>query len=366
MSQYTDKLIVCGCLAQRYEQTLKEEIPEIAAVIPIRDYDQLAKRLQEILGDDGLGDFAKSERTLSGNPWSAYVKISDGCSNHCAYCAIPLIRGEQVSKTIEEVVEEVTYFANNGIKEVTLIAQDTSKYGLDNYGKLMLPDLIRAVDQVEGVHWIRILYMYPDEIVDEVLEAMQASKKVLPYFDIPMQHANNRLLKLMNRRGKREDTIELVKKIHRMFPDATLRTTAIVGFPTETEEEFQELIEFIKEIRWDRFGAFTFSNEEDTPSYTMRPEVPEDVAQDRLDRLMAVQKQISAEKNEEMIGKVIEVLVEEKEALTGRYRGRSKADAPDEVDGQVIFTCDRDLELGSFVMVEVQSSRNYDLVGVAK
>ena len=366
MSQYTDKLIVCGCLAQRYEETLKEEIPEIAAVIPIREYGKLAERLQEVLGDDGLGDFAKSERTLSGNPWSAYVKISDGCSNRCAYCAIPLIRGDQVSKTIEEVVEEVTYFAKNGIQEVTLIAQDTTRYGLDNYGKLMLPDLIRAVDQIEGLHWIRILYMYPDEIVDEVLEAMKNSKKVLPYFDIPMQHANNRLLKLMNRRGKKEDTLELVEKIHKMFPDATLRTTAIVGFPTETEEEFEELIEFTKAVRWDRFGAFTYSKEEDTPSYDMKPEVDEAVAQARLDRLMAVQKQISAEKNEEMIGKVIEVLVEEREALTGRYRGRSKADAPDEVDGQVIFTCDRELELGSFVMVEIQSSRNYDLVGVAK
>ena len=366
MSQYTDKLIVCGCLAQRYEETLKDEIPEIAAVIPIREYGKLAERLQEVLGDDGLGDFAKSERTLSGNPWSAYVKISDGCSNRCAYCAIPLIRGDQVSKTIEEVVEEVTYFAKNGIQEVTLIAQDTTRYGLDNYGKLMLPDLIRAVDAIEGVHWIRILYMYPDEIVDEVLEAMKNSKKVLPYFDIPMQHANNRLLKLMNRRGKKEDTLELVEKIHKMFPDATLRTTAIVGFPTETEEEFEELIEFTKAVRWDRFGAFTYSKEEDTPSYDMKPEVDEAVAQDRLDRLMAVQKQISAEKNEEMIGKVVEVLIEEREALTGRYRGRSKADAPDEVDGQVIFTCDRELELGSFAMVEIQSARNYDLVGVAK
>ena len=366
MSQYTDKLIVCGCLAQRYEETLKDEIPEIAAVIPIREYGKLAERLQEVLGDDGLGDFAKSERTLSGNPWSAYVKISDGCSNRCAYCAIPLIRGDQVSKTIEEVVEEVTYFAKNGIQEVTLIAQDTTRYGLDNYGKLMLPDLIRAVDAIEGVHWIRILYMYPDEIVDEVLEAMKNSKKVLPYFDIPMQHANNRLLKLMNRRGKKEDTLELVEKIHRMFPDATLRTTAIVGFPTETEEEFEELIEFTKAIRWDRFGAFTYSKEEDTPSYDMKPEVDEAVAKDRLDRLMAVQKQISAEKNEEMIGKVVEVLIEEREALTGRYRGRSKADAPDEVDGQVIFTCERELELGSFAMVEIQSARNYDLVGVAK
>lgn len=366
MSQYTDKLIVCGCLAQRYEEELRQEIPEIAEIIPIRDYDHLAERLQEVLHDKGVGSFECSERTVSGNPWSAYVKISDGCSNHCAYCAIPLIRGEQVSKTIEEVVDEVKYMGKNGVKEVTLIAQDTSKYGLDNYGKLMLPELIRAVDQVEDVHWIRILYMYPDEIVDDVLQAMKESKKVLPYFDIPMQHANNRLLKLMNRRGKKEDTIELVKKIHAMFPDATLRTTAIVGFPTETEEEFEELIDFIKEIRWDRFGAFTYSKEEDTPAYDMYPEVDPAIAEDRLNRLMAVQKEISREKNKEKIGKIEEVLVEEQEALTGRYRGRSKADAPDEVDGQVIFTCDRDLELGSFVQVKIEDAKNYDLIGVAE
>lgn len=364
MSQYASKLIVTGCLAQRYEDTLRQEIPEIDAVIPIRDYGELAEKLQEVLNDAGNGSFSKSERALSGNPWSAYVKISDGCSNRCAYCAIPLIRGNQTSKLLSEVREEVEALAEHGVKEVTLIAQDTTKYGLDNYGRLMLADLIREVDQVEGIHWIRILYMYPDEITEEVLQAMKQSSKVLPYFDIPMQHANNRLLKLMNRRGTKEDVLALVSRIREMFPEATLRTTAIVGFPTETEEEFQELLDFVKEVRWDRFGAFTYSREEDTPAWSMSPEVDDQTAQRRLDQLMRIQEEISLESNQKKIGQVIEVLVEEREALTGRYRGRSRADAPDEADGQVIFTSPREIDPGSFVHVRIDEARPYDVAGV--
>lgn len=360
--KHLEKLIVCGCLAQRYTDALREEIPEIDAVIPIREYDKLASTLQKMLGSDTALD--KSERVLSGNPWSAYVKISDGCSNRCAYCAIPLIRGSQKSRTIEDIMEEVHELADMGVKELTLIAQDTTKYGLDNNGKLMLPELLRQVSKVDGLHWIRILYMYPDEIVDDVLQAMSESDKIIPYFDIPMQHANNRMLKLMNRRGPKEDVLRVVDKIHTMFPDATLRTTMIVGFPTETEDEFNELVDFIKEIKWDRMGAFTYSKEEDTPAYSMDGQIDEKVQQERLATLMAAQEEISKEKNKEKIGKVIEVLVEEKEGLVDRYRGRSKADAPDEVDGQVIFTSDKPLELGSFVRVKIEDAKAFDVYGV--
>ena len=363
MAQYADKLIVCGCLAQRYEEELKEEIPEIDAIIPIRDYGHLAQRLQEVLGGGSLGDFAKSERPLSGTPWSAYVKISDGCSNHCTYCAIPLIRGDQKSKVIDEVVAEVKHLASIGVQEVTLIAQDTTKYGLDNYGKLMLAELLRQVEKVEGIRWIRVLYMYPDEIEDEVLEVMAASDKILPYFDIPMQHANDRLLKKMNRRGTKEDTIALVKKIRSMFPDAVLRTTAIVGFPSETDEEFEELVDFIREVEWDRLGAFTYSREEDTPAYDMDGLIDEVTAQSRLERLMAVQKEISKKKNEEKVGNVIEVLIEEKEGLKDQYRGRSAADAPDEVDGVVIVRSKKPLKIGGFVNVRITDATEYDLAG---
>lgn len=357
-----EKLIVCGCLAQRYQKELEEEIPEIDAIIPIRDYNQFAMRLEEVLNCSM--SYHKFERVLSTQPWRAYLKISDGCSNHCTYCAIPLIRGEQKSRTIEDIVQEAKRLASYGVKELTLIAQDTTKYGLDNYGKLMLADLIRAVDQIEGLHWIRILYMYPDEIEDDVLVAIKESQKVLPYFDIPMQHANNRLLKAMNRRGTKEHAYEILSKIQSMFEQPTLRSTFIVGFPGEKEEDFNELMEFIKHSKWDRMGAFTYSKEEDTPAYQMTEEVDEDVAQDRLSRLMELQKSISYQKNKEKIGQVIEVLVEEKEGLKNSYRGRSAADAPDEVDGQVIFTSDQDIALGSFVQVRIEDAGVYDVYGI--
>ncbi|MGI6067329.1 30S ribosomal protein S12 methylthiotransferase RimO [Absicoccus porci] len=360
------KLIVCGCLAQRYQEALEQEIPEVDAIIPIRDYDKLADRLRPLLGEGDQSLISKSERVLTGNPWQAYIKISDGCSNHCAYCAIPLIRGEQKSRTIEDIVKEATFLASIGVKELTLIAQDTTKYGLDNYGEYKLGDLIRAIDQIPGFHWIRILYMYPDEIVDDVLDAMKESKKVVPYFDIPTQHASTRMLKRMNRRSSHEEVKAITDKIRKMFPNATLRTTLIVGFPGETQEDFDEMMDFVKEIQWDRMGAFTYSQEEDTPAYDMDGQVPQEIMDERLAQLMQVQEQISFEKNQAKIGSTVEVLVEEQEALTGRYRGRSQADAPDEVDGQVIFTADKDIPMGSFVQVKVTDARDYDLMGVCQ
>ena len=249
---------------------------------------------------------------------------------------------------------------------MTLIAQDTTKYGVDSTGSCQLPALIRAVDQIEGLHWIRILYMYPDEIEEEVLTAMEESQHVLPYFDIPIQHANQRLLEAMNRRSSKEEVRRLVRDIRRRFPDATCRTTLIVGFPTETDEEFEELLAFVKEIRWDRMGAFAYSREEDTKSYDMQPQVEESVARDRLERLMQAQKEISLQTNREKIGRTLEVLVEEKEGLVNRYRGRSSADAPDEVDGQVIFTAEEEIALGSFVQVKITDANAYDLMGICQ
>lgn len=358
------KLIVCGCLAQRYQEELEKEIPEVDAIIPIRDYDRLADILRPLLGEGDQSLMSKSERVLTGNPWQAYIKISEGCSNHCAYCAIPLIRGDQKSRTIEDIVKEAEYLASVGVKELTLIAQDTTKYGLDNYGTYKLGDLIRAIDKIHGLHWIRILYMYPDEIVDDVLDAMASSELVVPYFDIPTQHASTKMLRLMNRRSSKEEVKEIVAKIRQRFPKAVLRTTLIVGFPHETQADFEEMIEFLKEIRWDRMGAFTYSKEEDTPAYEMDGDIDQDVMDARLKELMQVQEGISYEINQAKVGQVIEVLVEEKEALTSRYRGRSYADAPDEVDGQVIFTCDHDIALGSFVQVKITEAKDYDLIGV--
>lgn len=364
MSRYAEKIIVVGCLAQRYEDVLRQEMPEIDAVVPIRDYNKLPGIIDELLKSEKPSPAWDSRRTVSGNPWSAFVKISDGCSNHCTYCAIPLIRGEQSSKFIDEIREETEYLVSQGVREITLIAQDTTKYGLDNYGSLKFGDLIRTLDQIEDLHWIRILYMYPDEIEEDVLQAMKESSKVLPYFDIPMQHANNRLLKKMNRRGTREDALALISRIRELFPEAVLRTTMIVGFPSETEEEFEELLDFVKEVGWDRLGAFTYSKEEDTPAASMDQEIDENTAVDRLNRLMEVQKEISYRKNLRKVGSVIEVLAEEKEGLKNRWHGRSAADAPDDVDGQVIFTADRELELGEFVPVRITDASQYDLYGV--
>ena len=368
MAQYKEKnlekLIVCGCLAQRYQKELEEEIPEIDAIIPIKDYDEFASVLEKALGCTFTE--SKFERVLSTQPWRAYLKISDGCSNHCTYCAIPLIRGEQVSPPIEDLVEEAKQLASYGVKELTLIAQDTTKYGLDLYGEFKLGDLVREIDKIDGIHWIRILYMYPDEIVEDVLLAMKESKKVVPYFDIPMQHANNRLLKAMNRRGTKEHAYEIIEHIQTLFDHPVLRTTMIVGFPSETDEDFDELMEFVQNVKWDRMGAFTYSKEEDTRAFDMKPEVDAQIAQNRLETLMKLQNQISYEKNQEKIGQVFEVLVEEKEGLKETYRGRSIADAPDEVDGQVIFTSTVPIELGTFVKVKIQKANAYDLYGICQ
>ena len=337
--QNCKRLIVVGCLAQRYKDELKKDIPEIDAVISIKEYPNLHEILKEQLDGKDLISYNKVERLVSSKPWTAYLKIAEGCSNRCTYCAIP-------------------------VKELVLIAQDTTKYGVDKYGKRSLHEVLKRVHEIEGLHWIRVLYMYPDEIDDELLDEMAKLPKVVPYFDIPMQHASNRMLALMNRRGKQEDVLALTKKIRDKFPDATLRTTFIIGFPSETEEDFAELMNFVEEVKWTRMGGFTYSPEEDTPAYHMKNGVAEEVKQQRLETLMKRQEEISLENQRAMIGKVIEVLVEDQEGLTGKYRGRGKSSAPDEVDGMVVFTSDRAIPFGSFVNVRITEALPHDLIGV--
>ena len=358
------RLIVVGCLAQRYKEELEKEIPEIDAVISIKEYPHLHEILAQLLDGKDLVSYNKCERLVSSKPWTAYLKIAEGCSNRCTYCAIPLIRGGNVSFPIEKLVEDAKELANKGVKELVLIAQDTTKYGVDLYGKRSLLDLLKKVHEIEGFHWIRILYMYPDEIDDELIEGMAQLPKVVPYFDIPMQHANNRMLELMNRRGHKEDVLELCKKTRSTFAYPTLRTTFIVGFPTESDEDFADLMQFVEDVHWDRMGSFTYSPEEDTPAYYMSGAVDEDVKQKRLETLMARQEEISLENQRKMIGEVVEVLVEDQEGLTGKYRGRGKSSAPDEVDGIVIFTSDRFIEFGSFVKVRITDALPHDLIGV--
>ena len=369
MAQYKQykckKLIVVGCLAQRYKETLVNEIPEIDAVISIREYPDLAEILGRVLGGDVMETYGKSERLISAKPWTAYLKIAEGCSNNCTYCAIPLIRGEYVSTPMEELIEEAKVLAKNGVKELVLIAQDTTKYGLDLYGELKLGALLEELHKIEAFHWIRVLYMYPDEIELELLEKMVQLPKVLPYFDIPMQHASNKMLQLMNRRGRKEEILMLVAKIKEMFHQPTLRTTFIVGFPQEKEADFSELMQFVKDVKWHRMGAFTYSPEEDTEAYEMVQDVPEALKQERLDQLMRLQHEISLENQKAYIGETIEVLIEGKDALKNMYIGRSKACAPDEVDGVIYVNSNKDIPMGSFVNVTITDALAYDLIGTA-
>lgn len=358
------KLIVVGCLAQRYKEQLEEEIPEIDAVVRISDYGSLHEVLARELNDAGSVTFAQAKRQLTSKPWTAYLKIAEGCSNHCAYCAIPLIRGDNVSVPMETLVSEAKELAKRGVKELVLNAQDTTKYGVDLYGRRSLLPLLQQLHAIEGFHWIRILYMYPDEIDDELIEGMAGLPKVLPYFDIPMQHADRQMLERMNRRGTKEDVLKLVEKIRSTFADPTLRTTFIVGFPGENRETMNELLQFVREVRWDRMGAFTYSPEEDTPGSLMKPVCEESLKQQYLDELMKLQEQIAWENQQKKLGKVIEVLVEDKDGLTNRYRGRSAWDAPDEVDGMVIFRSDRAIEPGTFVQVRITEVLVHDVIGV--
>ena len=358
------KLIVVGCLAQRYKEQLEEEIPEIDAVVRISDYGSLHEVLARELNDAGSVTFAQAKRQLTSKPWTAYLKIAEGCSNHCAYCAIPLIRGDNVSVPMETLVSEAKELAKRGVKELVLNAQDTTKYGVDLYGRRSLLPLLQQLHAIEGFHWIRILYMYPDEIDDELIEGMAGLPKVLPYFDIPMQHADRQMLERMNRRGTKEDVLKLVEKIRSTFADPTLRTTFIVGFPGENRETMDELLQFVREVRWDRMGAFTYSSEEDTPGSLMKPVCEESLKQQYLDELMKLQEQVAWENQQKKLGKVIEVLVEDKDGLTNRYRGRSAWDAPDEVDGMVIFRSDRAIEPGTFVQVRITEVLVHDVIGV--
>ncbi len=359
------KLIVTGCLAKRYKEALIEEMPEVDRFIGVDEYEHLPEILHEVLGLDFPVSYGKCERLLSTKPWMAYLRIADGCDNRCSYCAIPLIRGGYRSVPMETLIEEAKLLAAKGVKELVLIAQDTTRYGLDLYSKRCLPELLKALNEIEGFHWIRVLYTYPDELDDELIEGMLHLKKVLPYFDIPIQHGDNRMLKAMNRRGSIESIQKTIDKIKKLYPMPVFRTTMIVGFPAETEEMFENMLNFVKEVRWDRLGAFTYSHEEDTLSYDMPFEPEEEVKQERYERLMALQKTISDEKANELVGQTLEVLVEKQDGLSGRYYGRSVHSAPDGIDGSIIFTSEKNIQFGTFVKVKITKAKDYDCYGAA-
>ena len=355
------KLIVTGCFVQRYFKDTKDGFPEIDLCVKISDYDKLPQLLSELFNHAFIHEFKKA-RKLANNNYTAYLKISDGCDNRCAYCAIPLIRGNCRSYTIEENVEEAKRLLALGVKELNVVAQDTTYYGHDLYGQFRLKDLLHELDKLD-FKWIRVLYMYPDEIGEDLIEEMSKCKRVIPYFDIPVQYGNDEILKLMNRRGTAQLIKNKIALIRKYFDNAIVRTTMIVGFPHETNKTFNETLDFIKELKFDSLGAFTYSREEDTKGYEMDKQIPERLKNERYEKMMLVQHEIVEEKNKSRIGNIYETLIERYESLFDRYIGRTYMSAPDGIDGVVYIKTDDNIKIGEFYKVKIIDYKEYDLIG---
>ena len=359
------KVVVTGCLVNRYVDELKKEIPEVDLWIPIRDYARfnqlLASLDKEITNYEGLND---NYRLVSTGSYSAYLKIGEGCSNCCTYCAIPLIRGPYVSRPFDSIIEEAKYLAKQGYKELIVLEQDTTRYGLDLKNKKTIVDLLKELIKINGLEYIRLLYLYPDEITDELIDLIAKEEKLTPYFDIPIQHSEDKILKSMNRRGDKKYLTELFTKIRNKIPHAILRTTVMVGFPGETESDFKGLMKFIEEIKFDHLGAFKYSKEEGTASYSFSHQVRESTKQRRLEEVMELQQKISYEQNKKHIGETMTGLVVGKE--NGYYLLRSYFNAPDDVDGKILFSSSKELKEGDKVDVLIKESYVYDLYGELK
>jgi ribosomal protein S12 methylthiotransferase len=368
-------LIVAGCLAQRYPEEIKKELPEVDAIVGINSVDRIADAITrayengsgapvEELSDEYGASYMNGPRVLSTPAGSAYVKIAEGCDNRCTYCAIPLIRGNMRSRKPEDIIAEVRELVSNGVREVNIIAQDITKYGKDLFGKPALSELLKEIDKIEGLWMIRLLYLYPDEIDSELIETIASSEKIANYVDLPLQHISDRILKKMNRRGSSDDIRRGVSELKAALPDGIFRTTFIVGFPGETEEDFQELLKFVKEYPFDRIGVFKYSPEEGTPAGTMPDQVPEDIKQDRYERLYKLAGKISLGLGRKRKGKTVSVLTEGVCDDGIFYYGRSYAEAPDS-DGKVFFTSSEPLGEGDIVDVKLLIAEEYDMTGKA-
>jgi len=349
-----DKLYVTGCLSQRYKDDLIKEIPTVDAFFGTREVPALLSKFKADYKHELMG-----ERIITTDSHFAYLKIAEGCDRPCSFCAIPLMRGKHVSRTIESLVEEATNLASKGVKEILLIAQDSTYYGLDIYGKRELATLMTALSEVEGIEWIRLHYAFPAGFPEDVLEVMASNPKVCHYLDIPLQHGSSKMLKAMRRGTDREKTEALLQKIRSQVPGIAIRTTLIVGYPGETEEDFDEMLSFVKDSRFDRLGVFTYSHEENTHAYDFDNDVPEEVKQERANIVMALQEEISLELNQEKIGKELKVLVDRLEG--GIYFARTEFDSP-EVDNEVLIeTEDEHLRIGDFVTVKITGASEFDL-----
>lgn len=363
-------LIVTGCLAQRYKNEIIEEISEVDAVLGTTSYDKIVEAIDEALQGHSLVEMTdldalpevNTQRLVTTGGHFAYLKIAEGCDKHCTYCIIPKIRGNFRSVPMEKLLREAQELADQGVKELILVAQETTLYGKDIYGEKSLHKLLKELCKITGIQWIRILYCYPEEITDELIQVMKEEKKICHYLDLPIQHASNEILKRMGRRTSKEQLIEIIGKLRKEIPDIALRTTLITGFPGETEEQHEELMDFVDEMEFDRLGVFTYSAEEDTPAASMDGQIEESVKEDRQAELMELQQDIAFDLAEDMIGQEVLVLIEGKVADENAYVGRTYKDAPN-VDGLIFVNTDEELMSGDFARVKVTGALEYDLIG---
>lgn len=366
-------LIVTGCMAQRYQKEIIEEVPEVDAVLGTTSYGDIVKALEEAVAGNHFEEFRDidylpdtgSKRVLTTGGHFGYLKIAEGCDKHCTYCIIPKLRGKFRSVPMERLIAQAEDIAEQGVKELILVAQETTVYGKDLYGKKSLHILLKKLCEIRGIRWIRILYCYPEEIYDELIETIRDEKKICHYLDIPIQHASDRILKRMGRRTSKQELIDIVGKLRKEIPDIVLRTTLITGFPGETEEDHEELKEFVDEMEFDRLGVFTYSPEENTPAAEMADQVPEEVKEERRDELMELQQEISYDRGQDRIGQELLVMIEGKVADESAYIGRTYGDAP-KVDGYIFVQTGELLMTGDFAKVRVTGALEYDLIGVLR
>ena len=364
-------LVVTGCMAQRYQKEIIEEVPEVDAVLGTTSYGDIVKALEEAVAGNHFEEFRDidylpdtgSKRVLTTGGHFGYLKIAEGCDKHCTYCIIPKLRGKFRSVPMERLIAQAEDMAEQGVKELILVAQETTVYGKDLYGKKSLHILLKKLCEIKGIRWIRVLYCYPEEIYDELIETIRDEKKICHYLDIPIQHASDRILKRMGRRTSKQELIDIVGKLRKEIPDIVLRTTLITGFPGETEEDHEELKEFVDEMEFDRLGVFTYSPEENTPAAEMVDQVPEEVKEERRDELMELQQEISYDKGQDRIGQELLVMIEGKVADESAYIGRTYGDAP-KVDGYIFVQTGELLMTGDFAKVRVTGALEYDLIGV--
>ena len=363
-------LIVTGCMAQRYKEEITQEIPEVDAVLGTTSYGDIVKALNEVQAGNVFQEFRDinelpedcGHRVITTGGHFGYLKIAEGCDKHCTYCIIPSLRGKFRSVPEERLLKQAEYMASQGVRELLLVAQETTVYGTDLYGKKTLHLLLKKLCQIRGIRWIRVLYCYPEEIYDELIQVMKAEPKICHYLDLPIQHASDKILRRMGRRTSKQQLIDIITKLRREIPDIVLRTSLITGFPGETEEDHQELMEFVDEMEFDRLGVFTYSPEEGTPAETMEGQVPEEVKEARRDEIMELQQEISLDKGNDRIGQEVLVMIEGKVSGESAYIGRTYGDAP-KVDGYIFVQTGELLVTGDFAKVTVTGALEYDLIG---